>query len=214
MAIKRIIFWGGTGQARVLNEALDLDQFNLCLIVDRRAIESPFAHVPIVLGQSGLAQWRADHGAESLYFSVAVGGILGKDRIEIADYLIAQGLIETSIIHRTAYLAKDAQIGPGAQVLATSTICASVKIGRQVIVNTAASIDHESVIEDGVHISVGARIAGRVLVKRFAFIGVGAIVLPDLTIGDGAVIGAGAVVTKSVAPGKVMVGNPARELTR
>lgn len=42
------------------------------------------------------------------------------------------------------------------------------------------------------------------------WLGGGAIVLPGVTIGEDSVIGAGAVVTKDVAPGVVVVGNPAR----
>jgi putative colanic acid biosynthesis acetyltransferase WcaB len=41
-------------------------------------------------------------------------------------------------------------------------------------------------------------------------IGAGAIIIGDISIGDGASIGAGTVVTKSVPPGGVMVGSPAR----
>ncbi len=210
--VRRIVFWGGSSQALVLSEALDCTEFVLCLVVDREQIASPITGIPIVQGRDGLERWLEKNKPTDLHFSIAIGGTLGKDRIEIADYLISRRLMERSIIHRTAYIAKTARVGAGAQILANSTVCAGVTLGRQVIVNTAASIDHESIIGDGAHISAGARLAGRVRVDKFAFVGVGAIVLPDLVIGEGAVIGAGAVVTRSVAPGKVMVGNPAREL--
>lgn len=45
-------------------------------------------------------------------------------------------------------------------------------------------------------------------------IGVGAVILPGVRLGRGCQIGAGAVVTKDVAPGAVVVGNPARPLER
>lgn len=44
--------------------------------------------------------------------------------------------------------------------------------------------------------------------------GAGAIVIGNITVGDDATIGAGSVVTRSVAPGAVVVGNPAREVAR
>jgi serine acetyltransferase len=44
--------------------------------------------------------------------------------------------------------------------------------------------------------------------------GAGAIVIGDILIGDEAIIGAGSVVTRDVAPGAVVVGNPAREVAR
>jgi acetyltransferase-like isoleucine patch superfamily enzyme len=51
-------------------------------------------------------------------------------------------------------------------------------------------------------------------VKKGASIGSNATILGGVTIGEGAVVGAGSVVTKDVAPGIVVVGNPARELVK
>ena len=51
---------------------------------------------------------------------------------------------------------------------------------------------------------------GDIVVEDAVWIGTGAIVLSGVTIGRGAVVGAGAVVTRSVPPGAIVVGNPAR----
>ena len=53
-----------------------------------------------------------------------------------------------------------------------------------------------------------------ITVQRGASIGGGAVLLPGIIVGEGSHIGAGAVVTKSVAPGAVVVGNPAREISK
>jgi len=47
-----------------------------------------------------------------------------------------------------------------------------------------------------------------------ASIGARAVILPGVTIGIGAVVGAGSVVTTDVLNGEVVVGNPARPLSR
>lgn len=49
-----------------------------------------------------------------------------------------------------------------------------------------------------------------ILIEEDVFIGARALILKGVTLGRGAVIGAGAVVTKSVGPGEIAVGNPAR----
>lgn len=55
---------------------------------------------------------------------------------------------------------------------------------------------------------------GAITVEEDAFIGGRVTVLPGVTIGRGAAVGAGSVVAKDVAPGAIVVGNPARELRR
>jgi maltose O-acetyltransferase len=45
------------------------------------------------------------------------------------------------------------------------------------------------------------------------FVGARSVILPGVTIGDDAIVGAGSVVRRDVAPGTVVAGNPARELT-
>ena len=49
-------------------------------------------------------------------------------------------------------------------------------------------------------------------IGRNCFIGGRAMILPGVEIGDGCIVGAGAVVTKSVPPGCIVAGNPARIL--
>lgn len=51
-------------------------------------------------------------------------------------------------------------------------------------------------------------------VEDGASIGAGAVLLPGVVVGVRAVVGAGSVVTRSVAPGDVVVGNPARPVGR
>lgn len=51
-----------------------------------------------------------------------------------------------------------------------------------------------------------------VTIEDYVFIGPRAIILPGTTIGHGAVVAAGAVVTKSVAPGDIVGGVPAKPI--
>ncbi len=55
---------------------------------------------------------------------------------------------------------------------------------------------------------------GDIVVGNDVWIGTGVRILSGVTIGDGAVVGAGAVVAKDVRPYSVVVGNPAREVSR
>lgn len=209
--MNEVVFWGATGQAKVLNEALSGTDFRLMALVDNRDVISPFSNVPVLKGEIGLDAWLEKRGGgEGLFAAVAVGGACGRDRIELMDLLRRRGLKLLTVIHRAAFVAVDSQVGEGCQIMAQAAVCTHVRLGNGVIVNTAASVDHDCVIGSGAHIAPGARLAGEVIVGERAFIGVGAIVLPRLHIGEDVIVGAGAVVTKSVRAGVTVIGNPAR----
>ena len=216
--IRRAVIWGGSGHARVVQECLALEGTEVVALFDNdTAISSPFQGIPLFHGEAGFERWwlgqerpeRADLGVV-----VAIGGSRGADRCTIQRVLASRGLTPLLVVHPTAFVAKSARLGRGAQILAQSAVCVDVAMGEGCIVNTAASVDHECILGDGVHICPGARLAGCVVVEDFATVGTGAIILPRRRIGAGAHVGAGAVVTKDVPPGAVVVGNPARPLRK
>lgn len=205
-----VIFWGATGQAKVLRDALPAERAVLVAVFDNRNIASPFGDIPIFHGESGFAEWEHGYGDHSLVQAcVAIGGTHGRDRLERMRWLTARGYRTMSILHPQAFVSPNASFEDGCQILAMSAVCAHAKIGSAVIINTKASVDHDCVIEDGVHIAPGATLAGEVTVGECAFIGTGAVVLPRIRIGANAIVGAGAVVKKNVAAGDTVVGNPA-----
>jgi sugar O-acyltransferase (sialic acid O-acetyltransferase NeuD family) len=213
--MRQAIFWGGTGQSKVLREALSGTDTTILAIFDNRAISSPFDDVPIFHGEQGLLSWRS--GSDLIgrvYACVAIGGACGEDRVKLQRWLVSLGYESLTVVHPRAFVADDAKIGSGCQVLALAAVCAGSILGESVIVNTAASIDHDCIIGNGVHIAPGAKLAGEVVVENFAFVGTGAVVLPRIRIGTNAIVGAGAVVTKDVAAGMTVIGNPARQYER
>ena len=55
---------------------------------------------------------------------------------------------------------------------------------------------------------------GPIIIHDDVFVGEGAIVLGGTTIGEGSIIGAGSVLRKSVPPGSVVMGNPAKVVAK
>ncbi|WP_449398442.1 hypothetical protein [Chryseobacterium wanjuense] len=90
------------------------------------------------------------------------------------------------------------------------TINAIVKVGRHCIVNTNASIDHDCILEDFVHISPNVALGGNVYVGEGTHVGIGVNVIQGITIGKWCTIGAGAVIISDVPDGCTVVGNPGR----
>ena len=118
------------------------------------------------------------------------------------------------LIHPNAVVADDVVIGEGSVVIAGAVINPGAKIGRGVIVNTCSSVDHDCIVEDFVHISVGAHLAGTVSVGKGSWIAVGASVSNNVEICEGVMVGAGAVVIHDIREKGTYVGVPARKMTK
>ena len=96
--------------------------------------------------------------------------------------------------------------------MAGAIIAPEAKLGRECIINTNASVDHECILGDGVEVGPGATLCGLVTVDVNGWICAGATILPRIKIGADAIVGGGAVVTKDVSAGQTVVGVPARPI--
>jgi sugar O-acyltransferase (sialic acid O-acetyltransferase NeuD family) len=204
------VVWGGTGQAKVVGAILAGMGIRPGVVYDCSGeVASPFKGVPIIHDEDELFRWVDGRRRDAIGFVVAIGGDRGRDRLDIADRLAALGLVPLTLVHDSAFVARSATLGEGCQVLAMAAISEDAQLGRQVIVNTNATIDHECRIYDGVHVMPGAVLAGCVEVGARAMIGSNATILPRVRIGAGARVGAGAVVTRDVPSNTTVVGSPA-----
>ena len=86
-------------------------------------------------------------------------------------------------------------------------------IGEHCIVNTGSIVEHDNQIENYVHISVGAKLAGTVTIGENTWVGIGAVVINNLTVCGDCMIGAGAVVVRNITESGTYVGVPARKMS-
>ena len=92
----------------------------------------------------------------------------------------------------------------------------AVHHGQGIVLNNRTEIGENCLIRQGVTLgnSSSEDVHGCPSIGDGVVIGANALVLGRLMVGDNAVVGAGAVVVKDVAPGTVVVGNPARVLEK
>lgn len=119
-----------------------------------------------------------------------------------------------ALIHPAAYIANNVSIGKGSVVFAGAIIQPETIIGIACIVNTAATIDHDCFLKDGVHVAPGSHIAGGVSIGKCSWIGIGSTVNQNLSIGAGVIVGAGAAVINDIPDNTTVVGIPARPLKK
>jgi bifunctional UDP-N-acetylglucosamine pyrophosphorylase/glucosamine-1-phosphate N-acetyltransferase len=168
-------------------------------------------------------------------FTILVGStVIAQDavigpRSEIRDSRIGpRTRVWASVIEESS-VAEDVQIGPFSHVRPGCQIGPRCRIGNYAeLKNTslgAGTQQHhfsylgDADVGEGVNIGAGAVTANydgerkqRTVIGDGAFIGVDTMLRAPVTIGAGARTGAGAVVTRDVAPGKTVVGMPARPI--
>lgn len=144
-------------------------------------------------------------------FVVAIGDSFVRERY--VNQL--KGVTWYTAVHPKAVIsAIDTFIGEGTVVMANAVINPGAKVGKHCIINTSSVIEHDNIIGDYVHISVGAKLAGKVEVCNNTWIGVGATVKDTIKIEGKCFIGAGAVVVKNITESGTYVGVPAKLLKK
>lgn len=82
------------------------------------------------------------------------------------------------------------------------------RVGDFCIINTRATLEHDSSIGDFSHMAPGSITGGRVTIGHHTFIGLGAMIRDGVTIGSNCTIGMGSVVLDDVPDNCTGYGNP------
>ena len=111
---------------------------------------------------------------------------------------------------KQAFISDTVAMGEGTVVMQNTVIQSSVRIGKHCIINTKASIDHDCLIEDYVHIAPGVILCGNVEIGEGSLIGAGTTIIPGIKIGKWSIVGAGSVVVKDIPDRVMALGSPCR----
>ncbi|KMY51045.1 acetyltransferase [Peribacillus loiseleuriae] len=145
-------------------------------------------------------------------YEIFVGIGNNSTRQRIHEMLETVGASIPVLIHPNAVIGNQVDVGCGTAVMAGSIVNCCTKIGKSCIINTGSSIDHDNCIEDFVHISPGAHLAGTVKVGQGSWLGIGSVVSNDINIASGCKVGAGSVVVKDIKETGTYLGVPARRV--
>lgn len=187
---------GASGHGKVVADVARLNGYDEIVFLDDDQTVTTCGNYPVV----GTTDMVVDSDV-----IVAIGNA------DIRDHLSKNRKLVT-LIHPNAVIAEKTEIGAGTVIMAGTVINPGVRIGRGVIINTSSSIDHDCVIEDLVHVSVGAHLCGSVKIGAKTWIGAGATISNNVNICGNCMIGAGAVVIKDIDKSGTYIGVPAQKL--
>ena len=148
--------------------------------------------------------------ADDEVFLAAIGD--PKARLRVCGGLSDRGSRFLTLVHPSAVLGMNVELGEGTIVAPMAVITANSKIERFVLVNVGVCIGHDTFIGEGTTVSPHADILGNASIGRACYLGSHACILPSMQVGDSAVVGAGSAVLRAVAPSTTVLGVPAQVL--
>eukprot|EP01100_Stratorugosa_tubuloviscum_P014768 TRINITY_DN8070_c0_g1_i1.p1 TRINITY_DN8070_c0_g1~~TRINITY_DN8070_c0_g1_i1.p1 ORF type:complete len:209 (-),score=72.01 TRINITY_DN8070_c0_g1_i1:28-654(-) len=198
---------GSGGHSKVIIDTIRIIYSNEELIIfdsDKNKVGKVFCGIEIVSIEEILLY--ANSG--NFRFIIAIGNNKVRERIS-KEFTTLNWL---TIAHPRAYISENVSLGIGTVVFAGAIIQPGSIIGDHVIINTAASVDHDCKIENYCQIAPGAHLCGNVHCKHGSFIGAGAVIKQGIEIGCFSMIGIGAAVVSDIADELVVVGVPAKPI--
>jgi UDP-perosamine 4-acetyltransferase len=193
---KSLIVLGSSGHAKVLIEALLVGERKIIGITDPAAEKGTIIMGVPVLGTDMEIEQFASGEVELVN---GLGALpYRKARWTLAKRFRDKGYAFAQVIHPSAVIAGDVEFAEGVQIMAGVVIQPGVKIGRDSIINTRSSIDHDCEIGNNCHLAPGVTLSGGVHVGENAHIGTGTVVTHAVSVGSDTIIGAGSVIYRDV----------------
>ncbi|MGM0853974.1 MAG: acetyltransferase [Bacillota bacterium] len=202
----KLLIIGASGHGKVVADiALNMNKWShISFLDDDESMESSMGIK--VIGKSN----EAFELINDYDIFVGIGNNVIREKIQ--EDLEAKGATLPVLIHPTAIVGEEVLLAPGTVVMAGAVINCCTSIGKGCIINTAATIDHDNIIGDYVHVSPGSHLAGSVKVGQQTWLGIGSIVSNNVTIDSGCKVGAGSVIVKDITESGTYVGVPARRV--
>lgn len=196
-----IFIYGASGHGKVILDCLLEKGNEVAGFIDSDPQKTEFMHLPVFRPE------KLDEAEASVIYGIGNNTI----RQTLAEKHHTPSPV---VVHPSAQLSRYSHVGEGTVLFHNSVVQAGTRIGKHCIINTKASVDHDCILEDYVHISPGAILCGNVKIGKGTWVGAGSIIIQGVSIGNNVMVGAGSVIRKDVPDGVLIVGNPAKVMRK
>ena len=169
---------------------------------DRPDVLNGSANMPPILGTVDSYTIDSDD-----VFLCAIGEPRLRQRFQVA--METRGGRFGTLIHPSAIIGRNVEIGTGSIVCPFCHISCDVRIGRSVFMGTNSNFAHDTSYGDFCQISGSCEVNGNATLKQGVFLGSHATILPEATLEEWSYVGAHSVVLRRVAPYQKVFGVPA-----
>ncbi|WP_339887720.1 acetyltransferase [uncultured Flavobacterium sp.] len=190
--------FGASGHAKVVLDVLFSNNIKVLAVVDDNPKAPYISTIPVV----NTKDFKSPEGSQ---FIVAVGDNAIRKKI-----VNKNNFRYFSAVHSDATISAFASLEEGTIVMPQVVVNSDAKIGKHCILNSRSVVEHDCFLEDYVHISPNASLAGNVFVGEGTQIGIGASVIQGIKIGKWVTVGAGAVIISDIPDYAIVVGNPGK----
>ena len=200
--MNRLIIIGAGGHGKVIADvALRNGYKNICFIDDRAT--GDVMGFPII-GATSEMEHLNDGNTD---FVIGIGNNFTRKAIAEAYHVNW-----VTLVHPSAQVAFNVEIGQGTVVMANAVINVCAMIGEHCIINSGATVEHDNVINNYAHISPNVALGGTVCIGSLTHLGIGTTVKNNTNICSNCTIGAGSVVVKDIEEAGTYIDIPARKI--
>lgn len=201
---KNIIIFGASGHA-VSTASVAIDAgFTVIAFVEDNPKQQYLTGIDVIDVNDLNPQWSNGR------IAIAIGHNFSRERI--VNYLESRfgALNFPTLIHPSAIVGRSAKIGIGTIVMPGAIIGSNVTIQSFCIINTHASIDHDSCMADYASLAPGVCTGGSVQIGCRTALSIRSTIIHHVRIGHDVVIGGVSYVNKDIPPLCVAYGIPAQ----
>lgn len=135
-----------------------------------------------------------------------------RQRRHVIDALHVEPHRWAQVIHPSAIISPRACVGRNVLIMAGVVLCGNAVVGDHVCILPNTVVHHDAHIGDWSLVGSNVTVAGGVVVSPGCYIGSGTSIKNGVAIGAEALVGLASTVVADVLPGRIVAGNPAREL--
>lgn len=207
-----VIIIGASGHAKVIIDILErTDGVKITGLIDQNSLKgTDFLGYKILGNDADLPEIMKKY-PNSKYI-IAIGDNWTRGQVYNFLLTINPKVEFISAIHPSALIGKSCVIENGTVIMPGVIINCFSHIGKQTIINTNSSVDHDCFLSDFSSLAPNVTLGGNVNIGKFTAISIGATIIHGKTLGENCVVGAGSLVLKNFGNNVVLYGFPAQEI--